>query len=114
MDDATLSLLTGPTSSLLLLLGMGLGLWRFGTQTVVPAVRAWVDKHLAQVDDLLAQHALDREAWLASMQDCHARADRNAAQLDTIERKVGGLYARHEALAGKIDALAVVDNGVAS
>ena len=99
MDDATISLLTGPTSSLLLLLGMGLGLWRFGTQTVVPAMRGWVDKHLAQVDDLLAQHAQDRETWLASMQDCHARAERMGAQLDTIERKVGAL---------------AVDNGVAS
>lgn len=114
MDDATLSLLTGPTSSLLLLLGMGLGLWRFTTQTVLPAAKIWVDRHLDQVDELLKQHAKDRETWLQSMQDCHARAERMGAQLDTIERKIGGLYARHEALAGTLDGRVVVDNGVAS
>jgi hypothetical protein len=94
MDDATLSMLTGPTSSLLLLLGMGLGLWRFTTRTVVPALKRWVDKHLAQVDNLLEQHAADREAWLASMRDCHARSDAMTQQLDRIDRRVGGLYSR--------------------
>jgi len=64
MDEATLSLLTGPTSSLLLLLGMGLGLWRFTTQTVLPAAKIWVDRHLDQVDELLKQHEADRTSHL--------------------------------------------------
>lgn len=116
MDDATLSMLTGPTSSLLLLLGMGLGLWRFTTRTVVPALKRWVDKHLAQVDNLLEQHAADREAWLASMRDCHERSDALTSQIDTVSRKVGGLYARHEALQTKLDAAIIQhsDNGVAT
>ena len=113
MDEATLSLLTGPTSSLLLLLGMGLGLWRFSTQTVAPAVKRWVDQHLNQVDELLKQHEADRVAWLESMQDCHNRSEALGSQLDTIERKVGGLYKRHEALVAKLDGLpAVTINGV--
>jgi hypothetical protein len=96
MDEATISLLTGPTSSLVLLLGMSLGLWRFGTQTILPAVKRWVDQHLNQVDELLAQHKADREAWL-----------------DSMERKVGGLYKRHEALVAKLDGLpSVTVNGV--
>jgi hypothetical protein len=113
MDEATLSLLTGPTSSLVLLLGMSLGLWRFGTQTILPAVKRWVDQHLNQVDELLAQHKADREAWLDSMQDCHSRSEALGSQLDTIERKVGGLYKRHEALVAKLDGLpSVTVNGV--
>lgn len=113
MDEATLSLLTGPTSSLLLLLGMGLGLWRFTTQTVLPAAKIWVDRHLDQVDDLLKQHEADRSAWLESMQDCHKRSEQAGAQLSTIERKVGGLYARHESLQSRLDAALVkpIDNG---
>lgn len=113
MDEATLSLLTGPTSSLLLLLGMGLGLWRFTTQTVLPAAKIWVDRHLDQVDKLLEQHEADRLAYLQGLQECQERSDKFCAQLDTVERKVGGLYGRHEALVAKLDGLpSVTVNGV--
>ena len=92
MDEGTLlTLATGPTSSLILLLGMALGLWRFMTQTVIPAATRWVDSHLAQVDRLIDEHGKDREAWLQSMKDCREQSDR-------IERKVGGLYGRIDAL----------------
>jgi hypothetical protein len=74
MDDNTLlTLATGPTSSLILLLGMGLGLYRFFVHTIVPATKAYVERHLASVDRMLDEHAKDR-------------------------RKVGGLYARIESL----------------
>jgi hypothetical protein len=114
MDEhaAMVSMLTGPTSSLVLLIGMLVAVWRVVTQSILPAGKAWVDKHLKQVDELLEQHAADREAWLASMRDCHDRSDAMTQQLDTIERKIGGLYGRHEALAGRLDA-PTVDNGVA-
>lgn len=115
MDEAALSLLTGPTSSLLLLLGMGLGLWRFTTQTVLPAAKIWVDRHLDQVDKLLEHHEADRAAWLDSMQDCHQRAEQVEAQISAVERKVGGLYGRHEALNQRLDSLMTkpLDNGAA-
>lgn len=92
MDDSTLlTLATGPTSSLILLLGMGLGLYRFFVHTVVPAVKTYVERHLASVDRMLDEHAKDREAWLATMTQTKEQQDR-------IERKVGGLYARIDAL----------------
>ena len=92
MDDNTfLTLATGPTSSLILLLGMGLGLYRFFVHTIVPAVKAYVERHLASVDRMLDEHAKDREAWLATMTQTKEHQDR-------IERKVGGLYARIDAL----------------
>ena len=92
MDDSTLlTLATGPTSSLILLLGMGLGLYRFFVHTVVPAVKTYVERHLASVDRMLDEHAKDREAWLATMTQTKEQQDR-------IERKVGGLYARFDAL----------------
>lgn len=92
MDESTLlTLATGPTSSLILLLGMGLGLYRFFVHTVVPAVKTYVERHLASVDRMLDEHAKDREAWLATMTQTKEQQDR-------IERKVGGLYARIDAL----------------
>ena len=96
MDDhaAMVSMLTGPTSSLVLLLGILVAVWRVFTQSVLPSLKAWVDKHLTQVDDLLEQHKQDREAWLTSMRDCHERSDAMLGQLERIDRKVGGLYGR--------------------
>ena len=92
MDETTLlTLATGPTSSLLLLLTIGLALWRFLQNTIIPACTRWVDSHLAQVDRLIDEHGQDREAWLSSMRECREQSDR-------IERKVGGLYGRIEAL----------------
>jgi hypothetical protein len=90
---ALLSLLTGPTSSLVLLLGMLWGVWRM-IQGLIPTGKAWVDQHLNQVDTLLAQHQADREAWLASMRDGSAQHQEVITSLDRIERKVGGLYSR--------------------
>jgi hypothetical protein len=95
MDESTLlTLATGPTSSLILLLGMGLAGWRFVTQTLVPAASRWVDSHLAQVDRLIDEHAADRNAWLSEMQECRETSAR-------IERKVGGLYGKLDSMANK-------------
>jgi|TARA_S200002703_G_scaffold143776_1_gene136997 hypothetical protein len=92
MDDNTLlTLATGPTSSLILLLGMGLGTWRFFSNVIVPSTTRWVDSHLAQVDRLIEEHAKDREAWLTTIRQAQEQQDR-------IERKVGGLYGRLDAL----------------
>ena len=96
MDESTLlTLATGPTSSLILLLGMALGLWRFLQNTVIPAATRWVDLHLAQVDRLIDEHAADRNAWLTEMQECRETSAR-------IERKVGGLYGKIETLSEQI------------
>ena len=95
MDESTLlTLVTGPTSSLVLLLGMGLAAWRFFSNTVVPSASRWVDSHLAQVDKLIDEHAQDRHAWLTEMQECRETSAR-------IERKIGGLYGRLDTIAAK-------------
>jgi len=95
MDEHTalLSLLTGPTSSLVLLLGILWGVYRF-VSGLIPTGRAWVSQHLDQVDTLLGQHQADREAWLESMRDGSTKHEEMVASLDRIERKVGGLYSR--------------------
>ncbi len=90
-DPTLLTLVTGPFSSLVLLVGMLLGLWKFLQNTVVPSVSKWVDAHLVQVDKLIVEHGKDREAWLSGMQECQAAHER-------IERKIGGLYGRIDAL----------------
>jgi len=110
---ALLSMLTGPTSSLVLLLSILWAVWR-AVQKMIPIAQGWVSQHLNQVDSLLGQHQADREAWLESMRDETARhqsvMDREAwlesmrdetarhqsvmESLDRIERKVGGLYSR--------------------
>ncbi len=95
MDEHTalLSLLTGPTSSLVLLLGILWGVYRF-VSGLIPTGKAWVSQHLDQVDALLGQHQADREAWLESMRDGSTKHEEMVASLDRIERKVGGLYSR--------------------
>jgi hypothetical protein len=95
-DEMLISALTGPASSVLLLAGIGIAFGRFFTNTVVPATKHWVDKHLDQVDRLIAENAANREAWLDQMRDCKDQGER-------IEKKVGGLYSRHEALQLRID-----------
>jgi hypothetical protein len=100
---ALLSMLTGPTSSLILLLTILYAVWKAVTQSIIPAVKAWVDKHLAQVDDLLESHGKDRDAWLKSMSDCSDQNKQLQGTLERVERKVGGLYARHEALQTRLD-----------
>ncbi len=101
MDEHTalLSLLTGPTSSLVLLLGILWGVYRF-VSGLIPTGRAWVSQHLDQVDTLLGQHQADREAWLESMRDGSTKHEEMVASLDRIERKVGGLYSRLPAKEG--------------
>jgi len=90
---ALLSMLTGPTSSLVLLLSILWAVWR-AVQKMIPIAQGWVSQHLNQVDSLLAQHQADREAWLESMRDETARHQSVMGSLDRIERKVGGLYSR--------------------
>tara|TARA_R100000655_G_scaffold20981_2_gene43132 strand:+ start:633 stop:923 length:291 start_codon:yes stop_codon:yes gene_type:complete len=95
MDDMTLlQLATGPTSSLILLLGLCLGVWRLATNTIIPAVSRWVDVHLSNTEALIESHNRDREAWLESMTACREQGDR-------IERKVGALFGRLDALQSK-------------
>jgi len=90
---ALLSMLTGPTSSLVLLLSILWAVWR-AVQKMIPIAQGWVSQHLNQVDSLLGQHQADREAWLESMRDETARHQSVMGSLDRIERKVGGLYSR--------------------
>tara|TARA_R110002012_G_C11589462_1_gene606103 strand:- start:969 stop:1277 length:309 start_codon:yes stop_codon:yes gene_type:complete len=90
---ALLSMLTGPTSSLVLLLSILWAVWR-AVQKMIPVAQGWVSQHLNQVDSLLGQHQADREAWLESMRDETARHQSVMGSLDRIERKVGGLYSR--------------------
>lgn len=91
---ALLSMLTGPTSSLVLLLVILYAVWKAITQSVIPAAKAWIDRHLQQIDSLLESHGRDRDAWLESMRDENARHQEITASLDRLERKVGGLYSR--------------------
>jgi len=95
MDEMTLiQLATGPTSSLILLCGIGLALWRVATQRVAPAAARWVDSHLAQVDSLIVEHSKDREAWLKDMATCRDQHKDLHVTLERVERKIGGLYSR--------------------
>ena len=54
-DQMIISALTGPTSSLLLLVGIGMAGWKFFSNTVVPATKNWVDKHLERLPIFLGQ-----------------------------------------------------------
>ncbi len=85
MEDTTLlQLVTGPTSSLILLLA-GLGAaWRFFHQTIVPTAKAAVESHLEHVDKIIDEHAQDRAAWLESMRECKDQHRETIRKLDEI------------------------------
>lgn len=94
-EQAWLSLATGPTSSLILMLGGTLALWRFVTQHIVPAGKAAIEAHIAQVqrsleqvDTLIVEHGKDREAWLTSMRDCRDQGDRIERKIDLMHAKI--------------------------
>ena len=96
MDTTTLSLLTGPTSSLVLLTGIVVAVWRIFTNTLIPAGKRWVDQHLSQVDRLLDQHDEDRQAWLESMQGDDRRHAELIESQGSIAESVDALRARIE------------------
>lgn len=89
MDEAQwLSLATGPTSSLILLLGIFGGLWRVTTQRLAPAAARWVDAHLAQVDSLIAENKANREAWLESLHTLKEQGSRIERSVDVLHAKI--------------------------
>jgi hypothetical protein len=89
MDDMSLiSLATGPFSSLVLLTGMGLGVWRFSSTVIVPNVIRWIDEQQAQSAELLRQHEADREAWLQSMKECREQGMLILEKLDDISGRI--------------------------
>jgi len=89
MDDMSLiSLATGPFSSLVLLTGMGLGMWRFSSTVIVPNVIRWIDEQQAQSAELLRQHEADREAWLTSMKECREQGMLILEKLDDISGRI--------------------------
>jgi len=101
LDLELVSLLTGPASSVVLLVGIVWYAARFVKETVVPAGSALVVKHLAQVDAMIAQseaerlsHDASRIAWLDSMRECHEQGAKILDVTERTERKIGGLYAR--------------------
>ena len=48
-------------------------------------------------------HDADRVAWLESMRECHAASAKILEVSERTERKVGGLYSKHEILVAKIE-----------
>lgn len=83
-DTAAIQLLTGPTSSLLMLLVAAGAGWRFFNGTIVPTGKRWVDQHLESVDRMLTEHAADREAWRESMRECAEQHRETLARLDDL------------------------------
>ena len=53
-----------------------------------------MDVHLSNTEALIESHNRDRDAWLESMTACREQGDR-------IERKVGALFGRLDALQSK-------------
>lgn len=73
-------LITGPASALGICLLVGLGVYRIVANSLVPMLKAAIDRHLDSVDTMAKAHQAEHERILQS--------------LDKIDRKVGGIYAR--------------------
>lgn len=73
-------LVTGPASALGICLLVGTGIYRLAANTLAPMLKAAIDRHLSSVDEMSRRH-----------QDQHERI---IAQLETVDRKVGGIFHR--------------------
>ena len=73
-------LITGPASALGICLLVGTGIYRLTANSLVPMLKSAIDRHLASVDEMSRRH-----------QDQHERI---ISQLETVDRKLGGVYAR--------------------
>ena len=79
-ESQIIPLVTGPASGLAICLLIGLGVYRIVGNSLIPMLQRAIDRHLSSVDEMSRRH-----------QDQHERI---IAQLETVDRKIGGVYAR--------------------
>ena len=79
-ESQIIPLVTGPASALGICLLIGLGVYRIVGNSLVPMLQRAIDRHLSSVDEMSRRH-----------QDQHERI---IAQLETVDRKVGGIFHR--------------------
>ena len=112
--------LAGPGAAVLVLLLVGLGVYRLVVNYVMPAAKAVVDRHMTELEaanqrheDAVAKH-MDHIGKMGDrydrLADMHAEQHRNILdavatmhkdvneRAERIERKVGGLYGRVDGL----------------
>ena len=79
-ESEIIPLVTGPVSALRICLLIGLGAYRILSQSIVPLIKAAIDRHLDSVDTMAKAHQAEHERIIAAV--------------DKVDRKVGGIYAR--------------------
>lgn len=112
--------LAGPGAAVLVLVGVGLAVYRLVVQYVMPAAKAVIDRHMGELEaankrheDAVAKH-MDHIGQMGDrydrLADMHAEQHRNILEAvatmhkeigdrtERIERKVGGLYGRVDTL----------------
>jgi hypothetical protein len=67
IPDNMIPLLTGPFSALILAITLLAVIYKLIVDHVAPAIKNYFDRHLEQVDRMIEEHRLDREAWQSSM-----------------------------------------------
>ena len=79
-EAEVIPLITGPASALGICLLVGTGVYRLAVNTLGPMLKAAIDRHLDSVDTMAKAHRAEHE--------------RIISQLETIDRKVGGIFHR--------------------
>jgi len=83
-ESEIIPLVTGPASALGICLLIGTGVYRLAANSLAPMLKAAIDRHLDSVDQMAKSHNAEH---MRIIETC-----------ERIERKVGGLYARVEAV----------------
>lgn len=83
-ESEIIPLVTGPASALGICLLIGLGVYRIVGNSLIPMFQRAIDRHLDSVDSMAKAHNAEH---MRIIETC-----------ERIERKVGGLYARVEAV----------------
>ena len=112
--------LAGPGAAVLVLVGVGLAVYRLVVQYLMPAAKAVVDRHMSELEQANARHEAAVAKHLSHIGEMGQRYDRLASmhaeqhanilqavetmhndlgdRSERIERKLGGLYGRFESL----------------
>lgn len=81
MESALMQQMIGPAGTLITLIVILGWIARVTQKQLIPACQAFVDRHLGQVDALIASHDADRRAWTAELAAIRADMGEGFAQV---------------------------------
>ena len=90
MDTAAnfLPLLSGPAAAVLVLSGVLWGLWKLVDTRLLPLGEKFIERHLGQIDALIASHNADRSVWAEGLQGLRSDIDQVSDDVAEIRGRI--------------------------